>query len=170
MNAGRASRLSRVVTGLLLAAGATVAALGIASYVADLHFQTVLSNSMQPTVSAGDVAVTQAVPFDSVEVGDVITFQPPARSEPVLHRVTSLRDGVMTTRGDANPVDDPWHLSPSGTTAYRLVAVVPAIGWVTQVQRPLLVIAGLLLGLAVLLELRKGVGSRATRSQPQSQS
>ena len=57
---------------------------------------------------------------------------------------------------------------PNRHDGVSLIAVVPAIGWVTQIQRPLLAIAGLLLGLAVLLELRKGVGSRATRSQPQS--
>jgi len=42
---------------------------------------------MRPTVSPGDLAVTQAVLVSSLKVGDVIVFFPPADStEPVLHR------------------------------------------------------------------------------------
>jgi hypothetical protein len=53
---------------------------------------------------------------------------------------------------------------------YRLVAVVPFIGWLTELQRPALIAAGLLLGLAVLLELSKAVNARRkkTRFAPQS--
>jgi signal peptidase I len=138
--------------------------------MADLHFQTVLSNSMQPTASAGDVAITQDVSIDALRVGDVIAFTPPNQTRPVLHRITSLRDGVITTRGDANPVDDPWRISLVGATGYRLVAVVPLLGWLTELQRPALLLAGLLVGLAILLELKKEVRARASRSQPQPQS
>jgi signal peptidase I len=167
---GRTSRLSRLLTGLLVAAGVVVLALGLTIRVANVHFQTVVSNSMRPTVSAGDVAITQAVPMDSVRVGDVITFYAPASTQPVMHRITSLRGDVITTRGDANPVDDPWHITLTGTTAYRLVAVVPFLGWLTELQRPALLVAGLLVGLTILLELRKEVKARVTKSQPQPHS
>jgi signal peptidase len=115
-----------------------------------LHFQTVLSNSMRPTVSAGDVAVTQAVPIASLRVGDVIAFYPPNDPEPRLHRITSLttiaNSVVITTRGDANPADDPWLAKLQGKTAYRLIAVVPLIGWLTELRGLVLIVAGLLVG------------------------
>jgi signal peptidase I len=158
---------SRIVTGLLLVAGFAALSVGSAIRFADLHFQTVLSNSMQPAFSAGDVVVTRAVPTGSVGVGDVIVFQPPARGEPVIHRVTSLRGGVITTRGDANPIDDPWHVRLAGENQYRLVGVLPGIGWVTQAQRPILLLSGLLLGLVIVLELTKWVKTRARRPVPQ---
>jgi signal peptidase I len=170
MNTGRASRRSRLLTGLLVAAGVVAFAIGMTVRLADLHVQTVLSNSMQPTVSAGDVAITQGVPIDSLRVGDAIAFQPPNAPGPVLHRITSVRDGVITTRGDANPVDDPWRVTLRGTTGYRMVAVLPLVGWLTDLQRPALLAAGLLVGLAILLELRKEVRARVTRSQPQPDS
>jgi signal peptidase I len=154
----------------VVAAGLMVLVAGIAVRMADLHFQTVLSNSMQPTASAGDVAITQDVSIESLRVGDVIAFIPPDQTRPVLHRITSLRDGVITTRGDANLVDDPWRASLAGSTAYRLVAVSPLLGWLTELQRPALLLAGLLVGLAIVLELRKEVRARASRSQPQPQS
>ncbi len=159
---------SRIVTGLLVIAGVAVLAMGIAMRVADMHLQTVLSNSMRPTFSAGDVVVTRAIPVASVQVGDVIDFQPPNESTPVIHRVTSVRDGVITTRGDANPVDDPWQVVLAGANAYRLVAVIPAIGWLTQVQRPIWLVAGLLLVLAIGLEARKEVRARNRKSPPPS--
>ncbi|HYL39758.1 MAG TPA: signal peptidase I, partial [Candidatus Binatus sp.] len=161
---------SRLTSGLIVAIAIASLALGITVRAADLHLQTVLSNSMQPTLSAGDLAVTQAVPTAGVRVGDVITFYPPGSTRAVIHRVTSLRDGVVTTRGDANPIDDPWRVRLEGATAYRLVAVVPLVGWLTELQRPALLAAGLLLGLALLLELSKEVRARTTRSQPEPQS
>lgn len=148
---------SRVLTGLLLATGVAVLALGVAARMADLHLQTVLSNSMRPTFSAGDVVVTQGVAIGSIRAGDVIAFQPPNQAKPVIHRVTSIDDGVATTRGDANSIEDPWQVRLAGESAYRLVAVVPGLGWLTQLQRPLLLLAGLLVVLAIVLELAKWV-------------
>jgi signal peptidase I len=162
--------IDRLLTVLIVAVGVIGVAVGILVFVANLHFQTVTSGSMRPTISPGDVAVTQAVPVSSLRVGDVIVFYPPGvTSEPVMHRIVSLVNGEVTTRGDANNVDDSWQVTLSGTTAYRMVAVVPFLGWLTELQRPALIIAGLLVGLAILLELRKEVTGRNTkaRSEPQ---
>jgi signal peptidase I, archaeal type len=166
----RATWPSRLLTGLLLAVGLTVLALGVTIRVADLHLNTVLSNSMQPTFSAGDMVVTKTVPTSSLAVGDVITFVSPTDSRVLIHRITSLQNGVITTRGDANSIDDPWHLTISSPAVNRLVAVVPYVGWLTELQRPALLLAGALVGLIVLLELRKEVSKRLakTRTQPQS--
>ena len=165
----RATWGSRLLTGLLLAVGVTVLAGGIAIRVADLHLNTVLSNSMQPTFSAGDMVVTRTVPTSSLQVGDVITFIPPGSNQALIHRIASLQDGVITTRGDANSVADPWHLTLTSTTTNRLVAVVPFLGWLTELQRPALLLAGALVGLLILLELGKEVGKRLgkKRTQPQ---
>ena len=160
---------SRLVTGLLLMAGVAVLAIGITIRVADLHIDTVLSNSMQPTLSAGDVAVTQVVPTDSIRAGDVIAFVAPGSDRILLHRVASLEDGVITTRGDANSVDDPWRITLTDPTAHRLVAVVPYVGWLTELQRPAFLLAGGLVALIILLELRKGVGKRRANTRTQHQ-
>jgi signal peptidase len=161
---------SRLITGVVLAFGVAVLAIGITFRVADLHLATVLSNSMRPTFSAGDLVITQAVPMSSVRVGDVITFVPPIGTQVLIHRITSLKDGVITTRGDANSVDDPWQATLKGPTAFRFVGVVPFAGWLTELQRPALLLAGLLIGLAILVELGKGVRVRLQKSQPQPQS
>ena len=170
MNASHASRRSHLLTAFLVALGIVVLALGVGIRVADLRFQTVLSGSMRPTLSPGDVAVTQGVPMSSVRVGDVIVFIPPTESQAVIHRITSLRDGVITTKGDANSVGDPWHVTLVGSTAFRLVAVVPFLGWLAELQRPALLLGALLVGLGILLELGKEVRARTRKSQPEPQS
>ena len=144
-------------------------ALGITIRVADLHLATVVSNSMKPTFSAGDVVVTQTVATDSIRVGDVITFVPPGGGRPLIHRVSSMQDGVVTTRGDANSADDPWRATIVSPTTDRLVAVVPFVGWLTQLELPVLLLAALFGALAIVVALRKEV-IRRTRSRPQPQS
>lgn len=162
-------RASRLLTVLMVVAAIAVVGLVLTIRVEDLHLQTVVSGSMRPTISPGDVAVTRGVPVDSLQVGDVIAFYPPGQATPVLHRIRSLDvapTGLeITTRGDANNTDDPWLATIQGATAYRLIAVVPFLGWLTELQRPALLAAGLLLGLLVLLELRKEVKARGKKSQ-----
>lgn len=168
MRAGQRQLLSRLTTGFLIVAGSAIFAIGVASRAADLHFQTVLSGSMRPTISPGDVAVTQPVPISSLRVGDVIAFYPPGRTQADLHRIVALQNGTIRTRGDANSADDPWILRPSGTTAYRLVAVVPFAGWLTPLRWPALLLAALLLAVSLLVQVGKGVRTRASRPQPQA--
>lgn len=160
MKDGRISRQSRLVTVLLLAVGVFVLAGGVGFRMADLHVQTVLSGSMRPTISPGDLAITQGVPTSSLRVGDVIVFTPPNETQAVLHRIASRQGDVVTTKGDANSVADPWHASLTEATSYRLVFVVPYLGWLTELRSAALVAAGLLVALLILLELRKGVDAR----------
>jgi signal peptidase len=121
-----------------------------------LEFQVVTSGSMQPAIAPGDVAVTQPVPVAELSVGDVIAFYPPDDRQPRLHRIVTITsDHTITTRGDANPVVDPWHATLRGPTAYRLVAVIPLVGWVVQFRGLLLIAAGLLLAVALVYDLGK---------------
>ena len=169
MEVKRSRLRSRFITAVLLAAGVIVLALGITVRVADLRIATVLSGSMRPTISPGDLVVTAPVPVSSLRVGDVITFVPPTGTQVLIHRISSMEGAVVTTRGDANNADDPWHVTLAGSTSYRLVAVVPFVGWLTELQRPALLLAGLLVGLVVLVELWKGVRGRFLKSRTRPQ-
>ena len=150
----------RIVDVVLVTAGALVLAAGIGFRVADFHVQTVLSGSMRPALSPGDLAITQGVPMGSLRVGDVIVFTPPTETQQVIHRIASRDGDVITTKGDANSVADPWHVTLQGTTGYRLVFVVPYLGWLTELRSAALIAAGLIVALLILLEIRKGVGAR----------
>jgi signal peptidase len=119
---------------------------------------------MQPAFSAGDLVIARPVPVASLVVGDVIVFVPPGHNQAVAHRIAAINAGSITSRGDANPVDDPWQVQLSGPTVERVVATVPYLGWSSQLERPLLAMAALLVGAVLLFELWKEVGKRFKRT------
>lgn len=97
---------------------------------------TVLSGSMEPALSAGDLVVVRPVDPTDLRVGDVVTVQP-VTADPTLvtHRVTAIErvDGAVAsvqTRGDANGVaDDP--VLPAQVQGLVLYSV-PLVGHLTH--------------------------------------
>ena len=91
---------------------------------------TVLSGSMQPLFGAGDVVVATPEPARDLRVGQVITYRIPVGDHHVeTHRVIRILkhgdDPVIWTKGDANPVRDPWTARLSGSTIWRQRWVIP---------------------------------------------
>ena len=154
---GRRHRMIRKVLGLAWVTAA-FAALCLAGYQVgsgQWHGTPVLSGSMRPGLQPGDVVVTQRVPISDLHVRDVVVFRPPDKGDRLtVHRIVDLtvRGGTtsITTWGDANPVADPAVSSLRGSTAYRVVRVVPLVGypavWLQNGQRGLMMI-----GLGVIL-------------------
>ena len=139
--------------------------MGVLVRAGQLSLQPELSGSMQPTVHSGDVAVLWKVPASSLRAGDVISFHPPGDlSAPKMHRIATLTRGPqglqITTKGDANNVADPWgKLVLRGATAYRMVGVIPLVGWPAVAighfgAGLLLILAGALLALVTYRSLR----------------
>lgn len=66
-------------------------------------YVNILSGSMEPTLSMGDLAVCKQQ--DSYGVGDAVLYQDGEYL--VLHRIVEVKeDGSLVMRGDANNVDD----------------------------------------------------------------
>jgi signal peptidase len=97
---------------------------------------TVLSGSMEPTLSPGDLVVVRPVDPAALQVGDVVTFQPhPGDPALVTHRVTAISavDGevsALMTRGDANLVPDDLVLPQQ--VQGRVLYSVPLVGHLTH--------------------------------------
>ena len=76
------------------------------------QFSVVMSGSMSPAYSAGDLVVLR--PVDDIEEGDVVAFDTPKGTPGfpprILHRIVEYdREGArLTTKGDANPDSDPF--------------------------------------------------------------
>jgi signal peptidase len=148
---------------------------------------TVLSGSMRPTFSPGDMVVVVPEPVSSVRVGQVVSYQVPTGIHQVeTHRIVKILDGgahpVIQTQGDANNWPDPWTAKLEGDTAWRMVAVVPHLGYVVNwlrsktLQRAAIFIAPALLALLILSEIwgigegesdrQGGSPRRADRARP----
>ncbi|MFB6143458.1 MAG: signal peptidase I [Halorientalis sp.] len=124
-----------VIAGLFLAPGAVGAE---ASYV-------VLSDSMSPTIEAGDVVVVRPTDPAAIEEGDIITFSAARQGGPdrVTHRVVAVRETaegrVFRTKGDANEEPDPEPV-PAEAVVGTVWVTIPLVGH-------LLVFAGTDLGI-----------------------
>src|SRR5919201_6735122 len=120
--------------GLLVA---TVALVGLALLPRTGWYRpvTVLSGSMRPAFSPGDMVVLTPEPERNVRVGQVISYRIPIGDHHVqTHRVIAIVHGGahpnVRTKGDANTAPDPWVAKLHGSTAWRVSAVLPKLGWV----------------------------------------
>jgi signal peptidase len=101
---------------------------------------TVLSGSMRPTFSPGDLIIVRPEPLRDVRVGQVISYHVPVGAHQVeTHRVIRILQGgaspVVQTQGDANNWHDPWTAKLHGSTTWRLGFVVPYAGYLINALR-----------------------------------
>lgn len=66
----------------------------------NLTVAVVLSDSMKPTFSSGDLLVLSGNRNSEIKVGDVITFQG-VDNIPITHRVVDFKGDLVITKGDA---------------------------------------------------------------------
>ncbi|MHA1977926.1 MAG: signal peptidase I [Candidatus Hodarchaeales archaeon] len=81
----------------------------------------------------GDILLIRKVPAHSLEVGDVIVFNTPSVSDPVVHRiVASWQNGsnyyFFKTNGDNNVPPDNWTVGEKDVIG-MVVIRIPHIGW-----------------------------------------
>ncbi len=105
------------------------------------HSYVVLSGSMEPTMSPGDVIYVEGVSAGAVEEGDVISFERNGEARPTTHRVVEVvEDGdgvVFRTKGDNNEDPDRELVKPSQVEG-RLMSVdgiplvVPYVGYLVR--------------------------------------
>ncbi|MFC6767019.1 signal peptidase I [Natrinema soli] len=104
------------------------------------HSFVVLSGSMEPSISPGDVVLVAGVEPDAVESGDVITYQRTEGESPTTHRVIKVDDSGtdvrFRTKGDANEDPDQTAIAADQLIG-RVTVTIPAIGHViTFVNTP----------------------------------
>lgn len=97
----------------------------------------VSSGSMDPTLRYGDIIIARGGDVEVVEVGDIIAFNVPSPYDrtspsPVIHRVVRkwVDNGVtfFRTRGDANPVSDPYNVPANNIVGKYTGLRVPYLG------------------------------------------
>ena len=144
------------------------------------HSYVVLSGSMGPALSPGDVIFVDAADPSAIQAGDVITFVRGSESTPTTHRVVEVVDQsgkpAFRTKGDANEDPDSGLVQASQVqgrvmTLGGYLFAVPYIGYViefmnTQLGFVLLVL--LPIGLFVISEVWNfvGAGRRSLSTQP----
>jgi signal peptidase I len=88
--------------------------------------------SMCPTVCVGSLVADRPL-HGPVHVGEMITFHPPTnRSETYTHRISRIfANGMIQTKGIANPSPDPWLITRSDVVG-QVSFTVWGLGWVLK--------------------------------------
>ena len=115
---------------------------------------TVLSGSMEPEFSKGDLLIVGEP--DELKINDIVVFED--GSSLVVHRIIDIQDETLVTKGDANNVAD----EPITKDAVRgtVIACIPSVGAAIDfIKTPIGTI--LTIALAILfLELPVYMGKR----------
>lgn len=180
MSAHRHPRLSRatgMLGNLLLVAVTLLGAAYVLPTLLGHERYVITGGSMTGTYDKGSIVFERPVAAADLEVGDVITYQPPASSGVttlVTHRIIAIGrspegEQVLRTQGDANPDPDPWLFSLTSQDQPVAAYSVPYAGYaliaLADPQLRLLVV-GLPAGLVALLSLGQLVAAVRTRPDP----
>jgi signal peptidase len=130
----RIRRAGRIASGAAIAVAALAALLVLAPAVIGWQRYAIVSGSMSGTYDTGSLVLDEVVPVGDLKVGDVITYTPPAGDHLITHRIAWIgRDSsgarVYRTRGDANPVADPWTFKLDRPEQARVRVGIPLAGY-----------------------------------------
>lgn len=122
---------------------------------------TVISGSMEPSISVGSLVYIKSVDPEAVAAGDVIAFYGGRDSNAIItHRVVENRVimGEFITKGDANETED---MNPVSYEHFlgRVEMSIPELGVIAQLltSGEGKIAAGCMIGLAVVLHLLAAV-------------
>lgn len=159
-SAGQLLRRAAPIVGTLLLVAVVVpfVLFAVPQVIGADHGFVILSGSMEPAISPGDVVIVDG--SAAVAVGDVITYRDGEIS--TTHRVVGVEDGQYVTQGDANGGPDAALVPPElviGTVTLTIPLIGHVIlwanspvGYVSLVAIPL----GLLVGSELLAWARRG--------------
>jgi len=175
----RALRVATALATVLCLALAAVllipAALGYQRYV-------IVSGSMTGAYDRGSIVYDEEVPVADLEVGDVITYQPPPGTisqDLITHRIAWIGSDeqggrVFRTKGDANPDVDPWTFSLDQPNQAKVAFSVPYIGYllaglsIPLVRMLAIGVPAILLALLILRGIWRDAGAEARRREAEA--
>lgn len=107
----------------------------------------VLSGSMEPALSVNDLIIAKET--EHYGIGDMVVFQD--GNSVVVHRVVTLDEETVQTKGDANNVAD----APIGRELVKgkVIAHIPAAGYAVNFLKTPVGIFAILAAAVVLMEL-----------------
>jgi signal peptidase I len=172
-------RAGRLASGAALLLAILAALLVVAPAVMGWERYAIVSGSMSGTYDRGSLVLADVVPVEELKVGDVITYRPPPGAGPdhlITHRIAWIgRDASgarsFRTKGDANPVADPWTFRLGDPTQARVRVGVPYAGHLLTaldrrgVRMVVIALPALLIAAFSLVSLWRQLGELARRRE-----
>ncbi len=123
-------RLGSAAGTVLIILVVSAAVFAMAAPVFGWRVDTVLSGSMEPALSTGDVVVTMPVAAGTIRAGDIVTYSSLSGRSYTTHRVVAVETEPelrFITKGDANRGPDPSPILP-GQVAGIVALHLPYLG------------------------------------------
>lgn len=133
---------------LLIVGALTLGSFGvIVSGVLPYRVFVVHTGSMSPTIPSTSAVIVR---LHDYRVGQAVSYY--EQGTVITHRLVAVAaDGMITTKGDANATDDPWHVKTSAIIG-GVVAAPRSLGyWIMYLRNPLGLASTLLAVLACWL-------------------
>lgn len=134
----KVKKIFDTVTTILVVLVVIFAVFLMGSRLVGLQVYHVISPSMEPNYSVGDLIYVKAVDPDSVKVGDPITFVLNEDLTVATHRVVAIdrENRQFTTKGDANKTEDAAPVHFNNLIGVPVFAI-PLLGYVSAyIQSP----------------------------------
>jgi signal peptidase len=165
----------KVLSGVIVAAGLCLAATMLLPAAFGYQRYVITSGSMTGTYDRGSIVFDKPVPVSDLEVGDTITYSPPASTGVdglLTHRLVSIKshgkDGYSyRTKGDANPKADPWRFQLDQPTQAKVAFAIPYLGYgiaalsMVQIRMLIIGVPALLIGFALVARMWRQAGEEA---------
>jgi signal peptidase len=165
----------KVLSGTIVAAGLCLAATILVPAALGYHRYVITGGSMDGTYDRGSVVFDREVPVSELQVGNVITYRPPADTGIdglITHRIVSIHDQgngdtFFRTKGDANAKPDPWRFTLDQPTQGRVSLSVPYVGYgiaalsLAPVRMLVIGLPALLIAIALSVRLWREAGEEA---------
>ncbi|MGD7053079.1 signal peptidase I [Sutcliffiella horikoshii] len=100
------------------------------SYSHLIYFTIVVSDSMRPTFSAGDILISKTVNDENIVIGDIITFMD-RQGKIVTHRVVDIETHHFITKGDSVSYENTEYIA-FDSLRYKYLFHVPFVGYAVQ--------------------------------------
>ncbi len=78
----------------------------------------------------GDIMFLKGVKPKDIKVGDVLVYETPFHSNPIIHRIVGIGDKEFITKGDNNHREDPSVVAEQFERTGKAVLRLPLLGWV----------------------------------------
>lgn len=121
---------TKIFLNTLLAVLVVLVLLFAAPRLVGIRMFSVLSGSMEPAYSTGDLIYVKPVPEDKLQVGDVISFVMNSQGTVATHRITEIdeENRQVYTKGDANEVSDGKAVKFENVIG-KVVFAIPLVGY-----------------------------------------
>ena len=134
-------KICNILSTMVLVVLAVTAALLLLPRILGYHTLAVLSGSMEPEISVGEIVYIKNVDEEELQVGDIVTYMINGNTM-VTHRITGIdrENQLLITKGDANDSADSSPVT-YGQVVGKLFFHVPYLGYISIYMRTSLGIA-----------------------------